>query len=112
MILTEKDFALKTDAEIEAEIEAKMGDLTEEQRSSIDWIENDIRDQGKRNSFVEQFVKDKCFFCGEKLTIPALMWHGNSSDSKGFPMCLHLDCVEDFANRIVIDVKRFRDSEK
>jgi hypothetical protein len=47
-----------------------------------------------------------CFFCGEKLTIPAVMWCGLSGDKFGDPMqiWLHPKCAEQLCARIQRDV--------
>jgi len=40
-----------------------------------------------------------CFFCGEKLTLPMVMWHGSNHSE----IWLHPNCVRPFCNRMMRD---------
>ena len=51
-------------------------------------------------------VHSYCFYCGQKLTIPAIAWHGGGGNNPGdtIEVWLHPKCAEQFAARIQRDV--------
>jgi hypothetical protein len=46
-------------------------------------------------------VPDKCFLCGEKLTLPAVMWNGCDSQ-----LWLHAKCVFPLCAPLLYDAKK------
>lgn len=54
-------------------------------------------------------IPELCFFCGTKLTIPCIMWHGyfgRKTDSK--EICMHIVCAEQLAQALISDVKKYQ----
>ena len=51
-----------------------------------------------------------CFFCGEKLTIPAVMWHGRHSTDNNAPaeVWLHPTCAERLVAGLRRDVEKLK----
>ena len=62
------------------------------------------------NPFDLSAVGHRCFFCGEFLVDPAVVWSGN--DGEGRQIYLHGECVFDLCPRIMRDGLELRYSGK
>jgi hypothetical protein len=66
------------------------------------------------DSFAPFFVTapDYCFYCGEKLTIPAVMWNGRHPTDKDAlaEVWLHPSCAEHFVTGLRRDIAELRDA--
>jgi hypothetical protein len=53
--------------------------------------------------FIET-VADRCYFCGDNLLMPAVMWHGHQCTGSGsLEIWMHPKCVEGFMHRLMRD---------
>jgi hypothetical protein len=106
MIVTPEQFGFDRDKQREIEKLATDKTLTEEQRDLVSELGTD------RPFFSE--VQSYCFYCGEKLTVPAVMWHGNDGKHSGDPLeiCLHAKCAENLSARIERDVNELKLGKK
>jgi hypothetical protein len=52
-------------------------------------------------------VGSNCFHCGEKLSLPCVMWNGSHPVVKNewFQIWLHPECVEDLFRRLLRDAQ-------
>jgi len=59
-------------------------------------------------------VQSFCFYCGEKLTVPAVAWHGASGKQTGdaIEIWLHPKCAEQLSARIQRDVNELKIGKK
>ncbi len=63
-----------------------------------------IRGAGEVRPFLTE-TASHCFYCGEKLTIPAIMWNGRTRDGKdAAEIWLHPKCAEAFCARLARDL--------
>jgi hypothetical protein len=54
-------------------------------------------------------ISQFCFFCGNKLTIPCIMWHGRSGKNTDFQeIFMHIACAERLAAGLNSDVKKHK----
>jgi hypothetical protein len=53
---------------------------------------------------------DYCFFCGEKLTVPAVMWHGRHPTNRNAQaeVWLHPSCAERLVSGLRQDVEELK----
>jgi hypothetical protein len=64
-----------------------------------------IRTAGEVQPFITE-PASHCFYCGEKLTIPAIMWNGRSRDGKdALEIWLHPKCAENLAAGLLRDAE-------
>lgn len=80
--------------------------LTEEQKKIL-------RELGSDRPFFTS-APSFCFFCGEKLTVPSVMWSGRSGEKDGDPVeiWLHPKCGEQFCARLGRDVTELKLGKK
>jgi hypothetical protein len=59
-------------------------------------------------------VQSFCFYCSEKLTVPAVAWHGSNGESRGdaVEIWLHPKCAEHLAARIQRDVNELKSGKR
>ena len=62
------------------------------------------------NPFDLSAAGHRCFFCGEFLVDPAVVWSGN--DEKGQQISLHGQCVADWLPRLMRDALELRYTDK
>ncbi len=101
MIVRSQHFEFDRDGSREVARLATDQTLSEEQRELIN-------EAGADQPFFTQ-PSSHCFYCGEKLTIPAVMWNGR--DSKGANVAeiwLHPKCAEHFCARVSRDVNELK----
>lgn len=92
----EWNFKKRDDLQLSLAESVRKGELSEEDAKAI----LDAADYGP---FIET-VADRCFFCGEQLHIPAVMWHGHhGTDANSQEIWLHPNCVESLAQRLMRD---------
>lgn len=48
-------------------------------------------------------LHDDCFYCGQRITIPCVYWHGDYHKGRASTACFHAECVEGFAKAITRD---------
>ena len=80
-------------------------------------LSQDQRDLVSELGTAEPFFADVqsfCFYCGEKLTVPAVMWHGNDGKHSGEPLeiWLHPKCAEQLLPRLERDVNETKVGKK
>ncbi len=66
--------------------------------------------ESEPNPFDLSAVGHRCFFCGEFLVDPAVVWSGN--DGEGRQIYLHGECVFDLCRRIMRDALELHYSGK
>lgn len=86
-----------------------------------DWIHDPAITDDERKKFQDSGLADPyvifgkegmcnptefCFFCGEKLTLPMVMWHGRNHRDDA-DIWLHPNCVRPFCNRLMRDFNQF-----
>lgn len=49
-------------------------------------------------------ISEFCFFCGNKLTIPCIMWHGNTGDE----IYMHPSCTELLIQGLTSDIELYK----
>jgi len=79
-------------------------DLTADEKASVlaSGLDKPWAVFGQGDSAVQE-PKHDCFFCGRKLTIPAVMWEGHDDS-----IWMHPDCVEKLSHRLMRDVRELR----
>jgi hypothetical protein len=102
MIVKPEHFSFDRDKQREVHKLATDETLTEEQRDLVNELGTDQPFFSEAQSY--------CFYCGEKLTVPAVMWHGNDGKHSGDPLeiWLHAKCAEQLSVRIDRDVNELR----
>lgn len=72
-----------------------------------------VSELGTDEPFVTE-VQSFCFYCGEKLTVPAVAWHGSSGKQTGdtIEIWLHPKCAEQLSARIQRDVNELKIGKK
>ena len=102
MIIRPEDFAHDLEKQRQLEQLAKDETLSEDIRQLIG-------DTETNHPFVME-VQSFCFFCAEKLTVPAVIWHGADGNDRGdsVEIWLHPKCAEQLAARIQRDVNELR----
>lgn len=98
MIVRPADFAFDLEKHRQLKQLATDQTLTEEQREIID-------EHATAQPFVTE-VKSFCFYCAEKLTVPAVAWRGCDGQHGGntIEIWLHPNCAEQFFARLQRDV--------
>src|ERR1043166_2848955 len=106
MIVKPENFGFDRDKRREIDKLATDETLSEEQRDLVSELGTD------QPFFTE--VQSYCFYCGEKLTVPAVMWHGNDGKHSGEPLeiWLHAKCAENLSARIERDVNELKLGKK
>lgn len=67
-----------------------------------------IRDAGEVQPFFTE-AASHCFYCGQKVTIPAVMWNGRRSDGNdAAELWLHPKCAEAFCARLTRDADELK----
>lgn len=68
-----------------------------------------LRELGREEPFFTE-PPTFCFYCGEKLTIPAIMWHGRHPTivNETSEIWLHPKCAEAFCARLARDLNEFK----
>jgi hypothetical protein len=87
----------------------KRGKLKKEVEQSVQKGElskndaNYLLSHDRFRPFIDK-VDSHCFFCGDKLKIPAVMWHGvNGTKTDSLEVWFHPGCVEGFAQCLIRD---------
>jgi hypothetical protein len=106
MIVRPEHFAFERDRKREIDELVTDQTLTQDQRDLVSEVGTD------RPFFSE--VQSFCFYCGEKLTVPAVMWNGNHGKHSGDPLeiWLHPKCAEQLSARMARDVNELRLGKK
>lgn len=106
MIIRPEDFEHDLEKQRQLEQLAKDETLSEEVRQLVG-------DTESSHPFVME-VQSFCFFCAEKLTVPAVIWHGASGIERGdaVEVCLHPQCAEQLAARVQRDVTELRQGKQ
>ena len=106
MIVAPEHFAFDRDKQRELETLATDEALTQEQRDSVNEL-------GRDQPFFTE-AKSYCFYCAQKLTVPAIMWHGNDGKHSGntIEIWLHPKCAEQLSPRIDRDVNELKIGKK
>ena len=102
MIIRPKDFAFDLAKQHQLEQLAIDKSLTQEQREIIG-------EHGTAEPFATE-VQSFCFYCSEKLTVPAVVWHGCDGKHAGdtAEIWLHPKCAEQFSGRIQRDINELK----
>ena len=102
MIVRPEHFAFDREKQRKLEELARDDTLSQQQRESVSEV-------GQDQPFFTD-VQSYCFYCGEKLTVPAVMWHGNDGKHSGasLEIWLHVKCAEQLSARIDRDVNELR----
>lgn len=102
MIVRPKHFDVDRDKQRELDKLASDETLTLEQQNLVDEVGTD------QPFFIA--VHSYCFYCAEKLTVPAIMWSGCEGQHAGDKneIWLHPTCAEQLSQRIVRDVNELR----
>lgn len=102
MIVRPEQFAFDREKRRETDRLATDETLSNEQRDLVSGLADD-------QPFFSE-VQSYCFYCGEKLTIPAVMWHGNDGKNSGDPVeiWLHPKCAENLSARITRDTSELK----
>ena len=68
---------------------------------------------GTNQPFLSE-VQSYCFYCAQKLTVPAIMWHGNDGKHSGniIEIWLHPKCAEQLSPRVARDVNELKIGKK
>ena len=89
-----------------------------EQLARDETLSEDVREligdfETTSHPFVTE-VQSYCFFCAEKLTIPAIIWHGADGNTCGdaVEIWLHPKCAEQLSARLQRDVNELRIGKK
>jgi len=97
MIVRSEDF------EFDREKSRKLADLGRDETLSREQ-RGLIRAAGEDQPFITE-PASHCFYCGNKLTIPAIMWAGRSGGGKeASEIWLHPNCAEKLVAGLVRDV--------
>lgn len=106
MIIRPEHFAWDLEKQRQLEQLAKDETFSADERGLIGELETG-------HPFVTE-VQSFCFFCTEKLTVPAIIWHGGSGDSSGdaVEIWLHPKCAEQLVARIQRDVNELRNGKQ
>lgn len=101
MIATSEDFEFRLEAKKE------QHDVLRELGFSADGIAEMIPDESFEPRFTE--AAEFCFGCGEKLTIPAIMWRGlhQSKKQTDSDLWLHKDCAAQLCHGLLQDLSRW-----
>lgn len=80
-----------------------------EQLAADETLTGDERELVSEHGTVQPFITDLrsfCFYCAEKLTVPAVAWHGCNGEHAGetTEIWLHPKCAEQLSARIQRDV--------
>ena len=100
MIVHPKHFAFDREKQRQLEQLATDETFTQEQREFID--------EAATNEPFFTDVHSFCFYCAEKLTVPAIVWHGCAGKHSGdtTEIWLHPKCAEQLSARIQRDVSQ------
>lgn len=106
MIVRSNHFQYDRDNAREIQELASDKTLSQEQRDLVAELGTD------QPFFTE--VQSYCFYCGERLTVPAVMWHGNDGKRSGEPaeIWLHPKCAEQLSARIQRDINELKLGKK
>lgn len=101
MIVRSKHFEFDREKSCERRQLAGDQTLSEEQRDLIS-------EAGIDQPFFTE-PATHCFYCGEKLTIPAVMWNGHDKHAANpLEVWLHPKCAEDFCARLSRDTNELK----
>jgi len=53
-------------------------------------------------------LQDDCFYCGQKLKIPYIYWHGTSDKNQSKRISLHRECAYRFSKGILRDADKIK----
>ena len=100
MIVRPKHFAFDREKQRQLEQLATDETFTQKQREFID--------EAATNEPFFADVHSFCFYCAEKLTVPAIVWHGCAGKHSGdtTEIWLHPKCAEQLSARIQRDVSQ------
>jgi hypothetical protein len=106
VIVRPKHFAFDLEKQRRLEQLATDETLTQDQKELIDEL-------GRDQPFFTE-VQSSCFYCAEKLTVPAIVWHGCAGKHAGetTEIWLHAKCAEQLSARIERDVNELRIGKK
>jgi hypothetical protein len=106
MIVRPKHFAFDREKQRQFEQLAKDEMLSQEQRELTSEV-------GADEPFFTE-VQSFCFYCAEKLTVPAVVWHGCAGKQPGdiTEIWLHPRCAEQLSARIQRDVNELNIGKK
>ena len=106
MIVRSDHFEYDRDKVREIQKLARDKTLSEDQRDLVSELGTDDAFFTEAQSF--------CFYCGKKLTVPAVMWHGNDGKHSGDPLeiWLHPKCAEQLSPRIARDTNELKLGKK
>lgn len=101
MIVRSEHFRFDRDKARETERLAHDQMLSQEQR--------DLISQGRSEQPFFSEPASHCFYCGEKLTIPAVMWNGRTTNgSDAAEIWLHPKCAEAFRAHLARDLDELK----
>lgn len=106
MIVRPEHFAFDPEKQCKLEQLATDETLTVDQKELVTELATD------EPFFTE--VQSFCFYCGEKLTVPAVVWHGSGGNQPGdtIEIWLHPKCAEQLSARIERDVDELKLGKK
>jgi len=106
MIVRPQHFAFDRGKQHEIDKLGVDQELTEDQRDFVTKLGTD------QPFFAE--AQSYCFYCAEKLTVPAIMWHGNDGKHSGntIEIWLHPKCADQLSAGIRRDVNELRIGQK
>jgi hypothetical protein len=101
MIVRPKHFAFDREKQRQLDQLATDETLSEDQRALAN-------EAGANEPFFTE-VQSFCFYCAEKLTVPAIVWHGAGGNNPGdsAEIWLHPKCADQLSARIQRDVNEF-----